>query len=65
MLTPLGYSLIDCRDRALLLVARALLARRSELVALRVRDLAPARGGGATVRIAHGKTDPSGRGKEL
>jgi hypothetical protein len=65
MLAPLGSHLIDCRDRALLLVARDLLARRSELVALRVRDLVPAIGGGATIRIAQGKTDPTGHGTAL
>ena len=65
MLATLGGRLIDCRDRALLLVARDLLARRGELVGLRVGDLAPACGGGATIRIAHAKTDPMGRGRDL
>jgi hypothetical protein len=41
------------------------LARRGELVALRVRDVVPAVDGSATIRIAHAKTDPAGRGREL
>jgi integrase len=68
MLATLGARRIDCRDRALLLVARDLLARRGELVALRVRDLMPAqdpRDGGATIRIARAKTDAPGRGRAL
>ena len=62
MLAPLGGRLIDCRDRALLLVARDLLARRGELVALCVADLARAADGGATVRRARSKTDRAGQG---
>lgn len=54
--------LIDRRDVALLLVARDLLARRSELVALRVDDVAGATDGGATVTIRRSKTDQSGAG---
>ena len=56
--------LIDQRDVALLLVARDLLARRSELVALRVDDLAAAGGAdaGATVTIRRSKTDQGGEG---
>ncbi len=59
--------LIDRRDVALLLVARDLLARRSELVALRVEDVRPADGagpdgGGATVVIHRSKTDQLGEG---
>ena len=54
--------LIDRRDVALLLVARDLLARRSEVVALRVEDVAPAEDGGATVNIRRSKTDQVGAG---
>ncbi len=60
--------LIDRRDVALLLVARDLLARRSELVALHVEDVRPAggpggpEGGGATVAIRRSKTDQLGEG---
>jgi site-specific recombinase XerD len=62
MLATLGERLIDLRDRALLLVGRDLLARRSELVALQVRDLAPSDDGGATVLIGRSKTDQEGQG---
>jgi site-specific recombinase XerD len=54
--------LIDRRDVALLLTARDLLARRSELVALRVEDLTPAADGGATILIRRSKTDQIGEG---
>ncbi|GJG88858.1 hypothetical protein tb265_40390 [Gemmatimonadetes bacterium T265] len=54
--------LIDRRDVALLLVARDLLARRSELVAVRVEDVAAADDGGATVTIRRSKTDQLGAG---
>jgi hypothetical protein len=54
--------LVERRDVALLLVARDLLARRSELVAVRVADVAPAEGGGATVHVARSKTDQLGEG---
>jgi hypothetical protein len=66
LLAPLGDTLIDRRDRALLLVGRDLLARRSELAALRVEHLtsAPATGG-ATVRIPRSKTDQEGQGATL
>lgn len=72
LLAPLGDTLIDRRDRALVLVARDLLARRSELVALRVADLAPlavpdaadgaGEAAGGTVLIARSKTDQAGQG---
>lgn len=55
--------LIDCRDVALLLVARDLLARRSELVALQVDDLGPTPDGGATILIRRSKTDQAGEGR--
>jgi integrase len=62
MLATLGDRLIDLRDRALLLAGRDLLARRSELVALGVSDLAPSDEGGATVLIGRSKTDQEGQG---
>ena len=65
LLATLGDRPIDRRDRALLLVARDLLARRSELAALRVEDLKPADDGGATVLIARSKTDQAGQGTYL
>lgn len=73
LLATLGERPIDVRDRALLLVARDLLARRGELAALRVEDLAPGdagragdgRAGGGTVLVARSKTDQTGEGTEL
>ena len=61
-LAPLGTRLIDRRDTALVLVARDLLARRSELAALRVVDLTPAAHGGGVVLIARSKRDQAGQG---
>ncbi len=52
------------RDRALLLVGFAGALRRSELVALRVEDVA-ATASGLRLRIARGKTDPAGQGAEV
>ena len=68
LLAALGDRLIDVRDRALLLVARDLLARRSELAALQVEDLAPVDDlddGGGTVLIGRSKTDQEGQGAVL
>jgi integrase len=62
MLASLGGRLIDCRDRALLLAARDLLARRGESVALCVADLAPTPDGGATIRLGRSKSDQAGQG---
>ncbi|MCU0622678.1 MAG: tyrosine-type recombinase/integrase [Gemmatimonadaceae bacterium] len=53
---------IDQRDVVLVLVARDLLARREELVALELADLTPARDGGATILIRRSKTDQVGEG---
>lgn len=52
------------RDRALLLVGFALGLRRSELVALEIRDIAPSPDG-VTIRIARSKTDQQGRGTSV
>ena len=65
LLATLGDRLIDRRNRALLLVGRDLLARRSELAALRVEDLVPTDDGGAAVLIARSKTDQEGQGTYL
>lgn len=54
--------LIDKRDVAILLVARDLLARRSELVEVRVEDVRVADDAGATVTIRRSKTDQLGEG---
>lgn len=53
------------RDPALLLLGFALGRRRSELVALRVSDLAPVEGEGLSVLIARSKTDQSGKGARV
>jgi site-specific recombinase XerD len=62
ILPTLGRSLIDLRDRALLLAARDLLARRSEVSALRVEDLTWAPDGSATALFHRSKTDQEGEG---
>ncbi len=58
-----GVSLPECRDIALLLTMRDMLARRSEAVALEVADLEFAADGSATVLIQRSKTDQGGAGK--
>ncbi|CAK0754409.1 hypothetical protein WCLP8_2590007 [uncultured Gammaproteobacteria bacterium] len=65
MLATTGEALIDRRDMALMLIARDMLARRSELVATQVEDLAFAADGSATVLIRRSKTDPAGQGAIL
>lgn len=52
------------RDRALLLIGFAAALRRSELVALRVEDVAVV-AGGLRLRIARGKTDQVAQGAEI
>jgi integrase len=52
------------RDRALLLFGFVGALRRSELVALRVEDVAVV-AGGLRLRIARGKTDQAGQGAEI
>lgn len=62
MIDATGTRPIDCRDRALLLVMRDLLARRSEIVALDVADITMNDDGTATALIRRGKTDQTGQG---
>jgi site-specific recombinase XerD len=62
ILDVLGDRPKDMRDRALLLVGRDLLARRSELVALDVGHVTFAADGTATVLITRSKTDQDGQG---
>ena len=62
MVDALPDSMKGLRDRALLLVARDLLARRSELVALDVGDIEFGDDGTATVAIRRSKTDQEGQG---
>lgn len=63
MLDATGTRPIDCRDRALLLTMRDLLARRSEIVALDVADITFASDGTATALIRRSKTDQGGQGQ--
>ncbi len=65
VLATTGDSLIDRRDLALLLVARDMLARRSEVVALQVADLTFGDDGSATVLVRRSKTDQAGEGAML
>lgn len=58
----LGDGVRDRRDHAMLLVARDLLARRSELVALDVADVVFTDAGDGTVTIRRSKTDQEGEG---
>ena len=60
-----GERLIDLRNRALLAVAYDAMLRRSELVTLRVSDLAFDHGGSATLFLRNAKTDPEGAGNIL
>lgn len=62
MLAAGGTRLQDLRNRALLAVAYDTLARRSELVALRVEDLRTTRQRTGTITIRRSKTDQLGAG---
>ncbi len=64
MLAAGGTRLQDLRNRALLAVAYDTLARRSELVALRVEDLRVTRKRTGTIVIRRSKTDQLGAGSE-
>jgi integrase len=55
-------NLRDKRDRAMLAVAYSAMLRRSELVALEIRDLALDPDGSGTVTVKFSKTDPDGEG---
>ena len=58
-------SLITCRDLALVMVARDMLARRSEVVALTISDITWNDDGSATVLVRRSKTDAEGQGAVL
>jgi site-specific recombinase XerD len=60
-----GLRLADLRDLALLLTARDLLARRSEVVALQLEDIEFTADGTATALIRRSKTDQAGEGAVL
>ena len=63
MLAGLGDTACDRRDRALLLVARDSLCRRSELAALRREDLAAGGDGAGSILVRRHKADPLGEGR--
>jgi integrase len=65
VLATIGDSLIDQRDLALLLVARDMLARRSEVVALQAADVQFGDDGTATVLVRRSMTDATGEGAVL
>ena len=54
----------DCRDLAMVMVSRDILARSSELIALDVQDLHFAEDGAGTALIRKSKTDQEGQGEE-
>ncbi len=64
LLDAAGATMRDARNRALLAVAYDTLARRSELVAMRVQDVAIGAEGHGTVTVRRGKTDQEGIGSE-
>lgn len=59
-----GKSLIDLRDKALILLGFAGAFRRSELAAIEVTDVAFC-GDGVTITIERSKTDPYGQGQSV
>ena len=65
MLATCGDSLIDARDRALLLLAYETARRRSELVAFSVKDLVEIEGRIIGIWLRRSKTDQFGTGKKL
>lgn len=62
LLAAAGSRPIDLRNKALVAVAYDTLARRSELVGIRIEDLTPDADGSATVLIRRSKTDQHGDG---
>lgn len=64
ILAPLGDSIKDVRDRALLLLGFAGGFRRSELVGLDVTDIEHVRQG-VVVTLRHSKTDQEGAGRKI
>jgi integrase len=62
VISKFGSSRKDLRDRALILAASDSWLRVSELVALRVRDIARQEDGSSVLFVARSKTDPYGEG---
>lgn len=61
MVNTLGGSVIDIRDRALILIGFAGAFRRSELVSIEMHDIEFNRDG-LTITLLHSKTDQDGQG---
>ena len=62
---PGPRSALVARDRAMLLLGFGAALRRSELVALRLGDVAVVPGRGLTVLVQRSKTDQQGRGQQV
>ena len=62
---PSPESPLGIRNRAMLLLGFGAALRRSELVALRLGDVAPVPGRGLTVLVQRSKTDQHGRGQQV
>ncbi len=62
---PAAAPALAARHRAMLLIGFGAALRRSEIVALRVGDVAAVEGRGLTVRVRRGKTDQHGRGETI
>ena len=58
LIAACGFDMRGLRDRALVAVGYDTLCRRSEIVALRVEDIAPRARGGATVTLRRSRTCP-------
>lgn len=65
LLDQLGNSLIDLRDRALILTAYDGMCRRSELVSLNVEDVLFNEDGNLKLKLRRSKTDQDGLGRWL
>ena len=60
-----GNPALVARGRAMLLIGFGAALRRSELVGLRIADVAPVEGRGVTVTIRQSKTDQRGEGQQV
>jgi site-specific recombinase XerD len=63
LLAPLGDTLLNRRDRAVLLVARDTMCRRLELTQLRAEDVAHRPDGTGQLLVRRSKSDPLGEGR--
>jgi len=62
---PFPESPLGIRNRAMLLLGFGAALRRSELVGLRIGDVARVAGRGLTVLVQRSKTDQHGRGQQV